>query len=157
MAKPTRPKSTTTRAAAKPKAATKPRAAAKPKAAAKPAAKPAPKPAPKAARSSAGPADAMRNAASKARAAGDRARAAGGAMADGASKVGLTMIGHAEANVAAAFAAMRAATSAKSPQEVVKIQADYLKQAGARAMEQAKEVGESIASVGREAMKSLKG
>ena len=62
------------------------------------------------------------------------------------------MLEHAEENTRQAFAAMRAAASARNPAEVAKIQGDYLKQQGARALAHAREVGEMILQFGREAM-----
>ena len=70
--------------------------------------------------------------------------------------VSMKMLEHAEENTREAFAAMRAAASAKNPAEVAKIQGDYLKQQGARAMTHAREIGELIMQFGRDAMSDFK-
>jgi len=62
------------------------------------------------------------------------------------------VIDHAEENTRAAFAAMRSAASVKSVKDLAKVQADYVKEQGARAMTQVKEVGELIAQFGRDAV-----
>jgi hypothetical protein len=62
------------------------------------------------------------------------------------------VIDHAEENTRAAFAAMRSAASVKSVQDLAKIQADYVKEQGARSMTQVKEVGDLIAQFGRDTM-----
>lgn len=67
------------------------------------------------------------------------------------------MIDHAEANTREAFAAMRQAAQAKSVTDVLKIQGDYIREQGGRSMTQAREIGEVIASFGREAMAPLTG
>ena len=66
------------------------------------------------------------------------------------------MIDQAERNVHEAFAAMRNAAKAKDLSEVMKIQADFLREQSARSMEQARELGELIAQVGREAVTPLR-
>ena len=62
------------------------------------------------------------------------------------------LLEHAEENTRQAFAAMRAAAAAKNPAEVARIQGDYLKQQGARALTHAREIGELILQFGRDAM-----
>ena len=62
------------------------------------------------------------------------------------------MIEQAESNAREAFAAMRAAASAKNPAEIARIQGDYLRDQGARSLAQAREIGELIMSFGRDAM-----
>ncbi len=64
------------------------------------------------------------------------------------------VIDHAEENTRAAFAAMRSAASVKSVTDLAKVQSDYVKEQGARAMTQVKEVGELIAQFGRDAVAS---
>jgi hypothetical protein len=69
-----------------------------------------------------------------------------------ASALNNKVIDHAEENTRAAFAAMRSAASVKSVGDLAKIQTDYVKEQGARAMGQVKEVGDLIAQFGRDAM-----
>ena len=52
---------------------------------------------------------------------------------------------------------MRAAAKAGGVAEVMKVQTDYVRDQGSRSMAQIKEVGEMIASFGREAMSNLTG
>ena len=118
--------------------------------------------------SSTGPADRMREGMEKARErfnervvepakrAGEAVRASGQKWAEGNSAVSLKMIDHAERNVHEAFAAMRNAAKAKDLSEVMKIQADFLREQSARSMEQARELGQMIADVGREAVTPLR-
>lgn len=72
--------------------------------------------------------------------------------ASNAATINTKVIDHAEANARSAFAALRSAAGAKSVQDVVKIQTDYVKEQGARSMTQIKEVGDMIAQFGRDAM-----
>ena len=69
-----------------------------------------------------------------------------------ASALNNKVIDHAEANTHAAFAALRSAATVKSVQELAKVQADFVKEQGARSMAQVKEVGDLIAQFGRDAM-----
>lgn len=94
----------------------------------------------------------------------DKLKAAGEAMKDGATKaaqnsaaLSMKVIDHAEENTRQAFAALRAAANAGGVTEVMKVQADYVRDQGSRSMAQIKEVGELIASFGREAMSGLTG
>jgi hypothetical protein len=103
--------------------------------------------------------DATDKVAGSAKAAADRVEGAretlkksGEKIAKQGSAVSMKMIEHAEENTHQAFAAMRAAASAKNPAEVAKIQGDYLKQQGARALAHAREVGELILRFGRDAV-----
>ena len=82
--------------------------------------------------------------------AGEAMKASGEKMAEGGSTVGLKVIDHAETNAREAFAAMRAAAQAKDVGEVMKIQGDYLREQGGRAMAQAREIGELIVQFGRD-------
>lgn len=84
--------------------------------------------------------------------AGDAVKEAAGAAAANASAINAKVIDHAEENVKSAFAALRAAAGAKSVQDVLKAQSDYVKAQGARSIEQVKEVGELIAQFGRDAV-----
>ena len=94
---------------------------------------------------------------------GDTIKKAGKSLKDGATKAATNasalngkVIDHAEENTRAAFAAMRTAASVKSVQELAKIQADYVKEQGARSMSQVKEVGDLIAQFGRDAMTAMR-
>jgi len=89
--------------------------------------------------------------------AGEAIRDAGGKMAESGSAVGIKMLDQAEANAREAFAAMRAAASAKDLSEVMKIQGDFLRDQGQRSMAQAREMGEVILQFGREAVGAVRG
>ncbi len=91
------------------------------------------------------------------RAAGERMRSAGTAMADQGSQLGLHLLSQAEANTQEAFRAMRAAAQANDVNEVMRIQSDYLREQGARSMSQAREIGEMIAQFGRSALGQMRG
>jgi len=91
-----------------------------------------------------------------ARRAGEAMRTSGKKLAEGNAEIGLKMLDQAEQNVQQAFAAMRAAAKAKDLSEVMKIQAEFLRGQSERSMEQAKEIGELIAHVGREAVSPLR-
>jgi hypothetical protein len=83
---------------------------------------------------------------------GEKIKASGEKIAKQGSAVSMKMIEHAEENTHQAFAAMRAAAGAKNPAEVAKIQGDYLKQQGARALAHAREIGDLILRFGRDAV-----
>lgn len=89
--------------------------------------------------------------------AAERMRAAGSAMTEQGSQLGLTILSQAEANTQEAFRAMRAAAQASDVNEVMKIQSDYMREQGARSMAQAREVGEMIATFGRNAIGQMTG
>ena len=89
----------------------------------------------------------------------DAAKKAGKSIKDAATRaagnaaaLNTKVIDHAEENARAAFAALRSAAGAKSVQDVVKLQTDFVKEQGARSMTQVKEVGELIAQFGRDTM-----
>ena len=86
-----------------------------------------------------------------------RMRAAGSAMTENGSQLGLTILSQAEANTQEAFRAMRAAAQATDLNDVMRIQSDYLRDQGARSMAQAREVGEMIAQFGRSAIGQMTG
>ena len=69
-----------------------------------------------------------------------------------AAAMNAKVIDHAEENTRAAFAAMRSAASVKSAQDLAKIQADFVKEQGARSMTHVREVGDMIAQFGRDTM-----
>ena len=100
---------------------------------------------------------AAEGAADMARGAAERMQAAGSAMADQGQQLGMKMLDQAETNTREAFAAMRAAAGAKDAGEVMRIQSDYLRDQGGRAMTQAREIGEMIASFGRAAIGGITG
>jgi len=88
--------------------------------------------------------------------AGEAMRTSGRKLAEGNAEIGLKMLDQAEQNVQQAFAAMRAAAKAKDLSEVMKIQAEFLRAQSERSVDQAKEIGELIAHVGREAVSPLR-
>ncbi|KQM87565.1 hypothetical protein ASE67_07695 [Sphingomonas sp. Leaf23] len=90
-------------------------------------------------------------------AASERMRAAGSAMTEQGSQLGLAILSQAEANTQEAFRAMRAAAQANDVAEVMRIQSDYLRDQGARSMAQAREVSEMIAQFGRNAVGQMTG
>ena len=127
---------------------------AKPKAAAKPSPKPAAKPAaakPKKAKSTA-----ERIAEPIKKATQSMRDSASQAMANTAA-LNSKVIDHAETNAREAFAAMRKVAGAKSVQDVVKVQSEFVKQQGARSAAHVREVGEMIASFGRDAFNMMRG
>lgn len=89
------------------------------------------------------------------RSAADRMQAAGSAIADSGTQLGVKMLDQAEANTQEAFRAMRAAAEASDLSEVMRIQAEYLREQGSRSVTQAREIGELIASFGRNAIGSV--
>lgn len=89
------------------------------------------------------------------RSAADRMQATGSAMAESSSQLGTKMLDQAEANTQEAFKAMRAAAQANDVSEVMRIQAEYLREQGSRSVAQAREIGELIASFGRNAIGSM--
>lgn len=91
-----------------------------------------------------------------ARRAGEAFKASGEKAAEGRTTIGLKMIEQAEENTREAFAAMREAATAKDMTEIMRIQADYLRKQGSRAVDQAREIGELIARFGRETTAPLR-
>lgn len=89
--------------------------------------------------------------------AAERLQAAGTAIADHGQQLGIKMLDQAEANTREAFNAMRAAAEAKDLGEVMRIQGDYLRDQGGRAMTQAREIGELIANFGRATIGGITG
>ena len=81
---------------------------------------------------------------------------AGRQLADNGSTIGIKMIEQAETNTREAFAAMRAAASAKDIGDVMRIQSEFLRDQGSRSMAQAREVGELIMQFGRDATSSFR-
>lgn len=79
---------------------------------------------------------------------------AGRKAAENSATISLKMIEHAEANSRDAFAAMRAAATAGSLAEVLRIQGEYIREQGARNMTMAREVGDLIVQLGKRAIDS---
>lgn len=101
--------------------------------------------------------DGARQAADDMQAAGERMKAAGETMADAGSQLGLKMLDQAETNTREAFQAMRSAAQANDLTEVMRIQADYLREQGSRSVSQVREIGEMIADFGRNAIGQMTG
>ena len=78
------------------------------------------------------------------------------AMANTAA-INAKVIDHAEANAREAFATMRKVANAKSVQDVIKAQGDFVKEQSARSAAHVREVGELIASFGRRALDTMRG
>ncbi|MDB5704912.1 MAG: hypothetical protein JWN66_2028 [Sphingomonas bacterium] len=89
--------------------------------------------------------------------AGEAMKASGAKVAEGGATVSMKLIDQAESNARQAFAALRAAASAKDLSEVMKVQGEYLREQGSRSMTQAREIGELIMQIGRNAVEPLKG
>ena len=89
--------------------------------------------------------------------AGEKMRESGTKLAEGGSAMSMKIIDQAEQNTREAFAAMRAAAKAKDVTEVMKVQGDYLREQGVRSMTQAREIGELIAKIGKDAVGTLRG
>lgn len=71
------------------------------------------------------------------------------------AELGMRMLDQAEANAREAFAAMRAAASAKDVGDVMRIQGEYLREQGSRSMTQAREIAEMITGFGRDAIAQM--
>lgn len=93
----------------------------------------------------------------RAREAGDRMKQGGERLAQGGQDLGLKLLDQAETNTREAFNAMRQAAQAKDLSDIMRIQGDYLREAGSRSVSQAREIGEMIASFGRETMGQFTG
>jgi hypothetical protein len=94
----------------------------------------------------------------------DKLKAAGEAVKERATKaaensaaLSMKVIDHAEENTRQAFAALRAAAKASGLTELMKVQSDYVRDQGTRSMAQVREIGEMIASFGRDAISGLSG
>jgi hypothetical protein len=73
------------------------------------------------------------------------------------AKLNSKVIDHAEANAKEAFSTMRKVAGAGSVQDVVKIQAQFVREQGARSASQVREIGDMIASFGRDALAAMRG
>jgi hypothetical protein len=91
------------------------------------------------------------------KAAGETMRASGEKIAETGSQLGMKLLDQAEQNTREAFAAMRAAAQSRDLSEVMRVQGDYLREQGSRSMTQAREIGEMIASFGRDAIGRMTG
>ncbi|MEN2787602.1 phasin family protein [Sphingomonas qilianensis] len=89
--------------------------------------------------------------------AGEALRQSGAKVAEGSSTVSMKLLDQAEQNAREAFAALRAAASAKDLPQVLKVQGDYLREQAERSMAQAKEIGELIVKIGQDTVAPLKG
>lgn len=89
--------------------------------------------------------------------AGEAMRDSGKSLVDGGSQISMKMIDQAEVNTREAFSALRAAAKAKDLTQVMRIHGDYLAEQGTRSMTQAREIGELIMKIGKEATGSLRG
>ena len=78
------------------------------------------------------------------------------AMANTAA-INAKVIDHAETNAKEAFATLRKVANAKSVQDVIKAQGDFVKEQSARSAAHVREVGELIASFGRQALETMRG
>ncbi len=101
--------------------------------------------------------DGMARATEGMQAAGERMKATGEAMADAGSQLGLKMLDQAETNTREAFQAMRSAAQASDVTEVMRIQAEFLREQGSRSVAQVREIGELIADFGRHAIGQITG
>lgn len=86
------------------------------------------------------------------KAASDALRGAGNKAAENSSALSLTVLDHAEQNTREAFAALRAAASATSVTDLMKVQGDYVREQSSRSVDQARKIGELITRFGREMM-----
>ncbi len=89
--------------------------------------------------------------------AGEAMKSSGSKIAEGGATVGMKLLDQAEENTKQAFAAMRAAASAKDLTEVMKVQGDFLRDQGSRSMTQAREIGDLIVQFGKDAVAPLSG
>jgi hypothetical protein len=80
---------------------------------------------------------------------GDAFRRAGSDAAEKGHELSMKMLEQAESNTRAVFAAMREMARAGSVSDVVRIQGEYVRDQGSRAVEQAREIGDLIARYGR--------
>lgn len=88
--------------------------------------------------------------------AGETLRKSANKAVENSMAINTKVIDHAEANAREAFAAMRKVAGAKSVQEVVKVQTAFVRDQSERSAQQVREVGEMIASFGREALSMLR-
>jgi len=89
--------------------------------------------------------------------AGEAMQASGQKMAEGGSAVTMKMLDQAETNAREAFAAMREAASARDLSEVMRVQAEFMREQGNRSMSQAREIGEMIVQFGRDSIGAARG
>jgi len=86
------------------------------------------------------------------RRAGETLKRAGAEARDNGHTISMKLIEHAESNTRQAFAKMREMAAAGNVGDVVKIQAEFVREQGSRAVEQARELGELIAQFGKNAI-----
>ena len=95
------------------------------------------------------------NMANTMRNAGEGMRNAGQRAAENSASINLKIIDQVEQNAREAFNAMRAAANARSLNEVIEIQTNYVREQSNRGMGQIREIGDMIANFGRQAMSSM--
>lgn len=88
--------------------------------------------------------------------AGEAIRKSANKAVENTVAINTKVIDHAEANAREAFNAMRRVATAKSVQDVVKVQTAFVKEQGERSAAQVREMGEMIASFGREALNMVR-
>lgn len=87
--------------------------------------------------------------------AGEAMRQSGERITEAGTELGMKLLDQAEANTREAFAAMRAAAHAKDVSEVMRIQQEYLRTQGSRAIDQAREIGTMITDYGRQTLTQM--
>jgi phasin family protein len=87
--------------------------------------------------------------------AGDALRRASSEATENSHQISLKLIEQAERNTREVFATLREIAKASNPADVVKIQGEFVREQGSRAVEHAKEIGELIAQFGRSAVSSI--
>ena len=95
------------------------------------------------------------NMANTMRNAGEGMRNAGQRAAENSASINLKIIDQVEQNAREAFNAMRAAANARSLNEVIEIQTNYVREQSNRGMGQIREIGDMIANFGRQAMSTM--
>lgn len=85
----------------------------------------------------------------------EQMRASSERMTAAGTELGMRLLDQAEENTRQAFAAMRAAAQAKDVGDVLRIQADFLREQSSRAVDQARQIGELITNYGRDAMDQI--
>ena len=101
-------------------------------------------------------ADRKDSATDQAQRATDAFRQAGEKAAQNGNQISMKILEQAETNTREVFGTMREIAGAKDVSDVMRIQSDFVREQGTRAMNQAKEIGELIAQFGRESVDGLK-
>ncbi|MFW2831615.1 phasin family protein [Sphingomonas sp. ID0503] len=87
--------------------------------------------------------------------AGDAIKKASSEATENSHQISLKLLEQAENNTRAVFATMREMAKVSNPAEAMKLQAEFVKEQGQRAMEHAKEIGDLLTGFGRKAMSGL--